>query len=107
MEKSNTLEISKAMNFRNNKLVSNSSFQRTSTEAELLDTANAVTYTFILADGNELVSIMIPYSSQPNEYFNFLESGNEEMGMDLETQYDSQSGILTMRASDLLVAGVV
>lgn len=97
MEKSDPVTIAKAMNYKKNKLTSYS--QRTSTEASSLDTANAVSYIFVLADGQELVSVMIPYVSNANEYFNYLKSGNDEMGLDLETQYNSQNGTLSMRAS--------
>lgn len=97
MVKSSTDEIAKALSFRNSKLTTNTFSQTSTTEKQFLDTVNAVTYTFILNDGNELVSIMIPYYNMPNEYFNFIENENEEMGMDLETQYNSTNGILSMR----------
>lgn len=96
MGKATPEAIAKAIKYKKNKQLSYA--QRTNTETELLDTANAVSYIFVLSDGQELVSIMIPYTSSANEYYNYLANGNDEMSLDLETQYNSQTGILSITA---------
>lgn len=64
-----------------------------------LDTANAVSYHFLLNDGFELESVIIPYNTNSLEFYNYIVSGNEELGLDLVTRVDPNSQNISIGVS--------
>lgn len=71
-----------------------SSFQITN-----LDTANAVSYHFLLNDGFELESVIIPYTTNTSEFYNYIVGGNEELGLDLITRIDPNTQDISIAVS--------
>lgn len=64
-----------------------------------LDTANAVSYRFVLNDGFELESVIIPYTTNSSEFYNYIVSGNEELGLDLITRIDPNTQDISIAVS--------
>ena len=96
-EKTTLLMLSKALNLRKSK------YQSLSVENLLetgdLDTANSVTYHFVLEDGFELESVIIPYSTNTSEFYNYINSDNEEIGLELISRIDPESETLILRVA--------
>ncbi len=64
-----------------------------------LDTANAVSYHFLLNDGFELESVIIPYNTNSSEFYNYIVGGNEELGLDLITRIDPNTQDISIAVS--------
>ena len=95
--KTNPYTLSKALNFKKSKYASFS--VDAILEEPALDTANSITYHFELIDGFELESVLIPYKSNPTEFYNYIVSGNDELGLELITKIDPELQMLSLRAT--------